>query len=150
MLGQLRQGVTPEKLAWSLALGIGLGCFPVLGATTGLCFLAGVALKLNQPAVQFVNYLSYPAQLLLIIPFMQAGQRLFGKAPLPLTLPQLQAELASLGGWEVIGRYAVASLRGVVVWMLVAPPTMFALRLVLRPALARLLIGRKHPGADAP
>ena len=150
LMGQLRQGVTPEKLAWSLALGMGLGCFPVLGTSTGLCFVAGVLFKLNQPALQFINYLAYPVQLLLLIPFLQAGQRLFGQPALPLTLPQLQAELASLGGWEVIGRYAVASLRGVAVWMLVAPPLMFALRLLLRPALARLPIGRKPAAAEPP
>lgn len=150
LMGQLRQGVTPEKLAWSLALGTGLGCFPVLGSSTGLCFLAGVALKLNQPALQFVNYLIYPVQLLLLVPFLQAGQWLFGQPALPLSLPQLQAELATLGGWELIGRYAVASLRGAVVWMLVAPPVMFGLRLLLRPLLAGLPIGRRPPGADAP
>ena len=149
LLGQLRQGVTPEKLAWSLALGLGLGCFPALGVTTGLCFLAGVIFRLNQPALQLVNYLAYPLQLLLLIPFMQAGQRLFGLPPLPLTLPQLQAELASLGASAVIGRYAVASLRGVAVWALLAPPLMFALRLALRPMIARLPIRRLPQDAVA-
>jgi uncharacterized protein (DUF2062 family) len=40
LLNLLRQGVTPEKIALSVALGVMLGVFPVLGATTALCALA--------------------------------------------------------------------------------------------------------------
>ena len=47
---QLTQGVSPARLALALALGIVLGTLPVLGATTVLCALAGVTLRLNQPA----------------------------------------------------------------------------------------------------
>jgi len=39
----LRQGVTPEKMALSLALGVALGVFPVLGTTTALCALVAFA-----------------------------------------------------------------------------------------------------------
>jgi uncharacterized protein (DUF2062 family) len=138
LLAQLKQGVTPAKLAWSLSLGVGLGCCPVLGSTTLLCFLAALAFKLNQPAIQLVNYLAYPLQLALLIPFLQAGQRLFGEAPLPLTLERLQAELQA-GALPVIARYAGATARGVVVWALVVPLAVVALRFVLGAVLARLL-----------
>jgi uncharacterized protein (DUF2062 family) len=137
LLAQLRQGVTPEKLAWSLALGLGLGCCPVLGSTTLLCFLAALAFKLNQPAIQLVNYLASPLQLALLIPFLQAGQRLFGEAPLPLTLDRLQGELQA-GALPVIARYAGATARGVVVWALAVPLGVLALRLVLGLLLSRL------------
>ncbi len=138
LLGQLKQGVTPAKLAWSLALGLGLGCCPVLGSTTLLCFLAALAFKLNQPAIQLVNYLAYPLQLGLLIPFLQAGQRLFGEPPLPLTLERLQGELQA-GALPVIVRYAGATARGVVVWALVVPLAVVALRFALAPLLGRLL-----------
>ena len=42
ILELLRQGVTPEKMAMSLALGVALGVFPVLGTTTALCALAAL------------------------------------------------------------------------------------------------------------
>ena len=57
----LSQGVTPEKLALSLALGITLGIFPALGSTTALCAIAALVLRLNLPAIQIVNYFMYPA-----------------------------------------------------------------------------------------
>jgi uncharacterized protein (DUF2062 family) len=138
LLAQLKQGVTPAKLAWSLALGLGLGCCPVLGVTTLLCFLAALAFKLNQPAIQLVNYLAYPLQLALLIPFLQAGQRLFGQPPLQLTVDGLQSELQA-GALPVIARYAGATARGVVVWALVAPLLVLALRFTLAPLLGRLL-----------
>ncbi|HUB58966.1 MAG TPA: DUF2062 domain-containing protein, partial [Candidatus Micrarchaeia archaeon] len=47
ILQLLRQGVTPEKLALSIALGAALGVFPVLGTTTALCALAALLLRLN-------------------------------------------------------------------------------------------------------
>jgi uncharacterized protein (DUF2062 family) len=81
VLDLLRQGVTPEKIALSLALGVALGVFPVLGSTTALCALAALALRLNLPAIQIVNYFVYPLQIALLIPFFRLGERLF-RAPI--------------------------------------------------------------------
>jgi uncharacterized protein (DUF2062 family) len=52
---QLMQGVTPQKIALSIALGISLGIIPVLGVTTMLCAMAAIRFKLNQPVIQLVN-----------------------------------------------------------------------------------------------
>jgi uncharacterized protein (DUF2062 family) len=56
----LRQGITPEKIALSIALGAVLGIFPVLGSTTILCAAAAFVLRLNLSAIQIVNFLIYP------------------------------------------------------------------------------------------
>ncbi len=77
----LRQGVTPEKMALSLALGVALGVFPVLGTTTALCALAALILRLNLPAIQIINYFVYPLQIVLILPFFRADEKLFGAPP---------------------------------------------------------------------
>ncbi len=63
ILDLLRQGVTPEKMALSLALGGALGVFPALGCTTLLCLIAAIVLRLNLPAIQIVNYFVYPIQI---------------------------------------------------------------------------------------
>ena len=47
LIAQLKQGVTPEKLALTVALGLVLGIFPILGATTLLCGAAAIALRLK-------------------------------------------------------------------------------------------------------
>ena len=76
LLALMRQGVTPRTLALSLALGIMLGLIPVLGVSSALCALAALTWQLNMPAIQLVNYLLTPLQLLLIIPFLRFGPRL--------------------------------------------------------------------------
>jgi uncharacterized protein (DUF2062 family) len=74
----LRQGITPRRLAFTLALGFAIGCIPVVGVPTPLCFVVALALRLNLPAIQAANYVAWPAQLALIVPFVRLGRRLCG------------------------------------------------------------------------
>jgi uncharacterized protein (DUF2062 family) len=73
-VGWLRQGVSPRRLALTLALGAAVGCMPVMGLTTALCAVLAVALKLNLPAIQTANYAVMPLQLILIVPFVRLGK----------------------------------------------------------------------------
>ena len=135
---QLTQGITPDKIALTLALGAVLGVFPLLGLSTPLCAAVGIGLRLNQPVIQLVNYLAYPAQLLLLIPFYRAGERLYGAAPVPI------ADVAGLvarfeaGPWQFVLDYGQVALYGITVWCLVAPPLAFLGYRALRPALEAL------------
>jgi uncharacterized protein (DUF2062 family) len=85
----LKQGITPHKIALAVVLGALLGMAPVLGTTLVSCTVAALALRLNLVLIQIVNNLVYPLQLLLLIPFVQAGQRLFRQPPLPLSVGQI-------------------------------------------------------------
>jgi uncharacterized protein (DUF2062 family) len=144
---QLTQGVSPSRLALALALGVAVGIVPVLGVTTGLCALLAVALRLNQPAIQLANYIAYPLQLLLFIPFFQAGARLFGRPPVAFSFSQLQGELAA-DALGTIGRYLFDNLRGLAAWGLVAPPVVGLLYLLGWAILSRLpLPGTGRAGA---
>jgi uncharacterized protein (DUF2062 family) len=134
---QLTQGVSPSRLALALALGLALGAIPVLGATTALCAIAGVALRLNQPAIQVANYAAYPLQLALYLPFFRAGAWLFGEAPVSFTVGELRAQLQA-DALGTIQRFAGANARAVAAWALVALPVALALHLLLRPLLARV------------
>ena len=60
---QLRQGLSPERMAWSLALGLGAGVSPLVGSSTGLCILLALVFRLNQVVMQAANSLAYPLQL---------------------------------------------------------------------------------------
>jgi len=136
ILELLRQGVTPEKLALSLAFGLGLGIIPILGVSTILCTAAAVAWRLNLPAIQLVNYLASPVQLLLIIPFVRLGEHLLRVAPQPLSLEAGFALLSSgvvnavVVLWDAIVHAAVA-------WLLVGPALIFVLYRVFKPLLIR-------------
>ncbi|HLW73449.1 MAG TPA: DUF2062 domain-containing protein, partial [Gammaproteobacteria bacterium] len=91
ILDLLKQGITPQKIALAVVLGVLLGIAPVLGTTIVSCTVAALALRLNLVLIQIVNNLVYPLQLLLLIPFVQAGQWLFRQPPLPLSVGQIVA-----------------------------------------------------------
>jgi uncharacterized protein (DUF2062 family) len=147
LLSQLRQGITPQKIALTIAMGTTLGVFPVLGSTTLLCFLAGLLLKLNQPIIQLVNYLMYPLQFAGIYFFIRIGESLTRTPPLPFSIPGMlqQFRAAPLHFFQQFG---MTALRGVLAWLLIAPPAAVLLYLVLLPALRRLARLRST-GADA-
>jgi uncharacterized protein (DUF2062 family) len=133
---QLRQGITPEQVALTLALGGVLGVFPILGATTFLCAVVGVRLGLNQPLIQLVNYLVYPVQIVLLIPFYRAGEWLFRSPPVPiLDVADLAARFRA-GPWQFVLDYGRVGLYGVAVWLLVAPAVAAIAYFTLKPVLA--------------
>jgi uncharacterized protein (DUF2062 family) len=137
ILQLLTQGVTPEKIALSLAFGIMLGVFPVLGTTTLLCLLAAVLFRLNLPAVQLVNFLVYPLWFALLLPFARLGERLFGAPPLAVTRSQMLA-LAHAGFLHSISVLWLTALRAAAAWLLVGPVGIIVLYAVLVPVIRRL------------
>jgi len=150
VVAQLRQGITPEQVALTLALGGVLGIFPILGATTLLCGIVGVWLRLNQPLIQLVNYLVYPVQILLLIPFYRAGERLFGADPVPIVnVPDLIARFGA-DPLRFLVDYGLVGLYGIAVWCLVAPPLAALGYYGLRPALQRLAAITSSAGAPRP
>ncbi len=74
----LKDETSTEKLALTVALGLVIGVFPLFGLPTVLCGLAAAVCRLNFPALQLVNYLAYPLQIALLLPFARLGGILFG------------------------------------------------------------------------
>jgi len=148
----LKQGVTPEKMALSLALGVTLGIFPALGWTTALCAIAALALRLNLPAIQIVNYFMYPAQIALLLPFFRLGEWLFGAPRLTISVPQMYAMIhASI--WNAIRMLWTTTWHAIVVWCVLAPVMAGILYMILAPVLRRVLRrmqdGRGNHAAEA-
>jgi len=81
--GWLRQGISPQRLALTLALGFAIGCIPVVGIPTMLCAMVALALRLNLPAIQAANYAAMPLQVALIVPFVRLGGRLLASGQPP-------------------------------------------------------------------
>ncbi|HEX4005100.1 MAG TPA: DUF2062 domain-containing protein [Acidobacteriaceae bacterium] len=152
LLAILRQGTTPRMLACSLACGVVCGVFPVVGATTILCFGAAFLFRLNQPAAQLVNYLIYPLQLVLILPFIRAGAGVLRMQGTHLSLQQLIAIFRHDGGHAlpILWRLAV---EGIVAWALIAPflfATVYWLVLPPIRRMARLIAERRQAAVVLP
>ena len=143
----LRQGVTPEKLALSLALSATLAVIPAFGWSVGLCGLAGLALGLNLPAMQAVNYFLYPVQIALLLPFFRLGEKLFRAPHLPLSVSQI-VSMAHANLWGAIKLLWNTTWHAVVVWALLAPFAVALIYLVLLPIFRRM-VRRQLAGASA-
>jgi len=138
ILDLLRQGVTPEKIALSVALGAALGMIPVLGWSTTLCAIAAIVLRLNLPAIQIVNYFVYPAQIALLVPFFRWGEKLFRAPHFPISVPQVYA-LFHAGRWFAIKLLWTTIWHAIVVWGMTAPFFVGLLYIILMPLLRRAL-----------
>ena len=139
----LQGGLTPQKLALTLCLGGATGLMPLLWGTTILAAGLAALFKLNQAAMQALNYLCYPLQLTLFIPFCQLGEYLFPWGPaVSVTVltgalhGQVGAAL-SLIGW--------ATLRALGAWLVTVAP----LTLVVYPFLKAMLKRRDSFRAEA-
>lgn len=148
----LTQGITPEEIALSLAFGIVLGVFPVLGTTALLCLVAALVFRLNVAAVQLVNVLVYPLWFVLLVPFIRVGERLFGAPPLAMTGNQMLA-LAHADFLHSVRVLWLTALRAAAAWMLVGPIGIIVLYLMFLPVIRRMarlhLLPHAHAADDA-
>jgi uncharacterized protein (DUF2062 family) len=119
--GLLRQGISPKKIALSMAVGFMLGLFPVIGSTTILCAIAAILLRINLPATQLANYAAYPLQIALLIPFYQFGAWLFDAEPLAMSTQQLMS-LFGNGILNAVEQLWTTTLRAIAAWATLSLP----------------------------
>jgi uncharacterized protein (DUF2062 family) len=145
---QLTQGITPGKIAMSLAVGSALALFPILGTTTTLCVIAGVVLGLNQPIIQGVNALCTFVYFPLIVAFVRLGDAIAGTGRSSLDLP-LMIAMFRHHPREFLHQFGMTALHAILGWAVVAPlwiPLVYLLALrPLRAAAARIRPGMGSP-----
>jgi|GEM_PF-603215 uncharacterized protein (DUF2062 family) len=116
----LKAGLTPHRLALSGAFGITIGVTPLLGTSTLQCLTATALFRLNIVAIQIFNWLMAGPQLLMIIPFLRLGERLFGAPPLAITPGELKA-LFETGFLHALSSLGISLTHAVVGWLITAP-----------------------------
>jgi uncharacterized protein (DUF2062 family) len=131
----LCQGVSPRRLALTLALGCVIGCLPIVGLTTVLCATLALVLRLNLPVIQAANYAVMPAQLLLIFPFIRLGGWLLSSTP------QKAASAVSLlhsTPLQFFTRMGALAGQALLAWFVVAIPVAALITFALTPMLRRI------------
>jgi uncharacterized protein (DUF2062 family) len=134
IMRQLTQGVTPAKIALSLAVGSALALFPILGTTTALCILAGITLGLNQPIIQGVNALCFLVYFPLMVVFIRLGDTLAGSTGSSLNIP-LMISLFGHHPREFFREFGVTGLHAILGWGVVAPFWITLIYILTLPAL---------------
>jgi hypothetical protein len=100
--------LSPEEVALLLAVGLVLGIFPMCGIPTFLCILASLVARVNFPALQIVNQLSWPLQIAMLVPLARLGSKIIAPSN------EFAATFA--------GRLGMAVLQAVAGWLCICIP----------------------------
>jgi uncharacterized protein (DUF2062 family) len=133
----LRQSVEPEKLALTMALGNTIGLSPVYGSTTVTSTAVALALGLNLPLIQAANWMVWPLQLTLILPFIRIGERLWDHPPLRLSRARI-IDVFEQGPIAVVNELGWAIVHAFSAWLLAAFFIVPALYFFYLPLMRRL------------
>ncbi len=146
---QLTQGLSPDAIALTIAVGLAIAVIPVVGTTTVLCTTAAIVLKLNQPLIQAINYLSFPLQLAFIVPYLRLGRLLFGGEAIHMSAQELAAFVTSrpAEAFEALWRVTLQALGA---WLLTAPFIVAVVFLATRPVLRAAARRLRREGAVGP
>jgi uncharacterized protein (DUF2062 family) len=146
LLTELRKGLSPTKLALTIALGAAFGLIPFLGLTTVLGTAIAVWLRLNVGAMLLVSHLLSPVQLLLFVPLLRFGASLLGSNASQLTLARLQYLLSHdwMSALQLFWRAEVGAL---LLWLAGSVPVVLILYFVLLPVFRR--VAARHAAAAA-
>jgi uncharacterized protein (DUF2062 family) len=147
ILNQLKQGATPQKLAWSVSLGAAFALFPILGSTTFLCGAVGAVLRLNHVAMQTVNYLLYAPHLVMIPVFIRIGEKITGATPIAIDLEIMTRQFTESPS-QFLQDFGMAGVHGIIAWALILPiPTWVATQILAR-SFSRLAAHPPQSGAN--
>ena len=143
ILALLRMGATPHTLAWSIAVGMLVGINPVLGTTTLLCLAVSFSFRLNVVASQIANHAMFPLELVLVVPFIHLGSRVFHTAEMPLS-PHMFLLAARTAPLALTRQLWTWEWHAFVLWVAISVVAAPLIALALTPLLQRLLSRIQH------
>jgi uncharacterized protein (DUF2062 family) len=147
LLALLTQGISADRLALCVAIGVVVGNIPILGVSTIVCTVIALVFRLNLPTMQLVQAAMAPTQILLIIPFVRLGEWIV-RAPVQAVSIKAALALMSQGLWHTVRVLWDAILHASLAWALVAPLFIYLLHRLLTPLFERAAsqISRNPPG----
>ncbi len=143
IIALLTQGVTPDKIAATVAVAITFGLFPFLGTTTTICLLIGLWFRMNHPILQTINQLLTPLHLAMILVYVHLGEWIW-QAPddSQFSIVEMIKAFGELTLREFFTRFGQAGLHAFTAWALTAPLLFCAVYYGTRPVLRRFV--RRH------
>jgi|SRR6185437_642171 len=133
----LLEGISPQRLALTLALGFVLGCIPLVGIPTGLCAVLALVFRLNLPAIQAANYAAMPFQLALVVPLVRLGGKMA-----PLTHASLDLAALTHSPLQMFthtsAQLGLLAGQALIAWLVLAIPVAAVLTLALTGVLRRV------------
>jgi uncharacterized protein (DUF2062 family) len=125
----LVSGNTPHQLSLAITLGIIFGVFPFIGVTTIILTVIALVFKLNMVIVQLSNYVVYPLQLMLYLPFIKMGKFLANRQSIT---PKQVIETMKENWMTGIEKLWDIHLWAILSWALVAVPVSYLIYRLLK------------------
>jgi uncharacterized protein (DUF2062 family) len=141
LVALLTQGLTPERVAFTLAVGSVCSLFPFLGFTALLNLFVGLCLRLNQPLLQGLNQLLGPLHLVMIVAYVKLGERLWRVEEGRFSVGEMLRVFRDETFADFLRQFGRAGLHAFTAWALTAPLLLAAVYYLSRPALRRLASG---------
>ncbi|MDB4474208.1 DUF2062 domain-containing protein [Opitutaceae bacterium] len=135
---QLTQGVSPQRITFTLGVGSVCSLFPFLGFTSLLNLGVGLAMRLNQPILQILNQLLGPVQLVMILIYVRGGELIWGTQGQPFSVTEMISSFADLSLIEFLQTFGWAGIHAFTAWALTAPLLFALVYFPLRPVIQRL------------
>lgn len=139
VLQVIRRGAEPKQLAFSAALGVTIGIFPICGTTVilGAVVVAMLGSRCNAVTLMVLNLAATPIELSLIVPFLRLGEAVTGSGHFPLTADALKNVLTGHASKDVLMSIVHAMLG----WLIAAPIVLVVLYAVSFPCF-KILVNR--------
>ena len=138
ILAQLTQGVTPDKLAATLAVGAACAMLPFLGFTAFLTLGVGLALRMNQPILQTLNQLLGPLQLVMILVYVRAGEWIWRSHENRFSIADMLRTFRDASFGEFLQRFGWAGIHAATAWLISVPIIIVGIYYPLRPVMTKL------------
>ncbi len=121
-------------MSLTLALGVVIGIYPLIGTATLACFAIAYQLKLNIPLIQAAHFAVSPLAVLLSIPFLRFGETILRLQHVPISPHALIKTLLTnpLVGFKVV----FCALIG---WMVFALPLGICIYFASKPLMKHVL-----------
>ena len=139
----IRAGISIERLAVSLALGITIGLIPLYGFTTLIVGCIALSLRLNFVAMQVAHYVVHPIQIALLIPFLKLGDAILKSSEITFSVKQY-IQLFRTDFWGAIHQLWLVNLSAILIWMVIAVPLFILLYYSLRYLFTKYFLRLKY------
>jgi uncharacterized protein (DUF2062 family) len=139
----IKAGISIERLAVSLALGITVGLIPLYGFTTLIVGCIALSLRLNFVAMQVAHYVVHPIQIALIVPFLKLGDAIMRSSEVSFSVKQY-IHLFRTDFWGALHELWLVNLSALVIWIIIAIPLFILLYYTLRYLFRKYTLRLKH------
>jgi uncharacterized protein (DUF2062 family) len=138
LLDLFLQGITPDKIALTFAVGTACSLFPFLGTTTFLNLGIGLWLRLNQPLLQTLNQVLTPVFFVTLVLYVRLGEVIWQVQEGRFSVIEMLRVFREVSFGEFLERFGWAGIHAFTGWALTSPLLIAAVYFFTRPLLRRL------------